>query len=55
MKKAIIAVLVVFLGFWLFQDPHGLAHATKSAGGNGWDGASSFMSKTIDFVQDLTN
>jgi len=55
MKKAILAVLVVFLGFWLFQDPHGLANTAKAAGGTGWDGATAFMSKTISFVQDLTN
>jgi hypothetical protein len=55
MKKAILAVLVVFLGFWLYQDPHGLADTAKTAGGHGWDGASQFMSKTISFVQDLTS
>ena len=55
MKKLILGVLVLFVGFWLFQDPHGLADTAKSAGSNGWDGASAFMTKTISFVQDLTN
>jgi len=54
MKKAILAVLVVFLGFWLFTDPHGLAVTAKSAGGHGWAGASAFMEHVISFVQDVT-
>jgi hypothetical protein len=53
MKKAILAVLVVFLGFWLFSDPHGLATTAKTAGGHGWDGVSAFMQQVISFIQDL--
>ena len=37
MKKAILAVVVVFLGFWMFTDPSGLADAAQSAGGQTWD------------------
>ena len=25
MNKGVLAVLVVFFGFWMFTDPHGLA------------------------------
>jgi hypothetical protein len=53
MKKAILAVLVVFLGFWLFTDPHSLATTAKTASGHGWAGASSFMEAVINFIQDL--
>lgn len=53
MNKAILAVLVVFLGFWLYQDPHGLAATAKTAGGHGWDGASAFMTAVINFIKDL--
>lgn len=28
MKKALVAVLVVFVLFWMFTDPRGLAEAT---------------------------
>jgi hypothetical protein len=31
LKKALPVLIVLFLGFWLFTDPHGLAHATKSS------------------------
>lgn len=53
MKKAILAVLVVFLGFWLFNDPHSLATTAKTAGGHGVDGASAFMTAVINFIKDL--
>jgi len=53
MKKAILAVLVVFLGFWLFKDPHGLAVTAQTAGGHGWNGASDFMTAVIQFIKDF--
>jgi len=52
-KKVIGLVLVVFLGFWLFTDPHGLATTAKTAGGAGWDGLSQLFTKVIDFIGDL--
>ena len=30
-KKLLLVVVVVFLGFWLVTDPHGLAHATRGS------------------------
>ena len=35
-KKLIAVVVVVFLGFWMLQDPNGLADTAKSAGSEGW-------------------
>ena len=37
-QKALLAVVVVFLGFWMFTDPHGLAQATHGAAGQTWSG-----------------
>ena len=34
-KKVLLILLVVFLGFWMFQDPHGFAVSAKAAGGGG--------------------
>ena len=53
MKKVLGVVLVVFLGFWLFTDPHGLATTAKDVGGAGWDGLSQLFSRVIDFIGDL--
>jgi hypothetical protein len=35
-KKALLALLVVFLGFWMFTDPSGLAVAAKEGGSSAW-------------------
>ena len=37
MKKLVIAVVVIFLGFWMFTDPNGLADSAQSAGGQTWE------------------
>ena len=53
MKKVVIAVLVVFLGFWLFTDPNGLAATSKSAGSGAWTATESMFRAVIDFVSAL--
>lgn len=50
MKLAIVGVVVVFLGFWLLQDPSGLADLSKTLGTEGWDLTSEFFTAVIDFV-----
>ncbi len=52
-KKLIGVVVVVFLGFWMFTDPAGLASTAKSAGGGGWDLATDFFTGVIDFLDAL--
>jgi len=49
MKKAIIAVLVVFVGFWMLTDPSGLASSTQSAGGQAWQWTEQLFAGAIDF------
>lgn len=49
-KKLFGLVVVVFLGFWMFTDPTGLAETAKSAGSNGWDLATQAFSGLIDFI-----
>ena len=53
MKKVVIAVLVVFLGFWLFTDPNGLAATSKSAGSGAWTATESILRAVIDLVSAL--
>jgi hypothetical protein len=36
-KKALLVVVVVFLGFWMFTDPGGLASAAKAGGAQAWE------------------
>lgn len=49
MKKAILVVVVVFLGFWMLTDPNGLADSAQSGGGNLWDLTERLFSGVIDF------
>jgi hypothetical protein len=53
MKKVVIAVLVAFLGFWLFTDPTGLADTSKTAGSGAWSAAESMFRAVIDFLRAL--
>jgi hypothetical protein len=53
MKKAILVVVVVFLGFWLLSDPRGMADSVQSGGGNVWDVTEDLFSGLIDFFRAL--
>lgn len=49
-KKAVLALLVVFLGFWMFTDPRGLADAAGAAGSGGWSLLTQVFDALIRFV-----
>jgi len=53
MKKAIMALVVAFLGFWLWTDPHGLAMTARSVGGGGAAGAHTLFTHVLTFVKDM--
>lgn len=53
-KKLILGVIVVFLGFWMFTDPSGLAQAAREGIGQVWDLATELFSAVIDFIGALT-
>lgn len=53
MNKAVVVVLVVFLGFWMVTDPGGLADVARSAGSGGWDLTQDFFSSIITFLGEL--
>jgi hypothetical protein len=52
-KKLLLALVVLFLGFWLFTDPHGLAHATTSSAGQTWDMSEQMFRSVITFLRAL--
>src|SRR3546814_2753400 len=43
----------LFLGFWMFTDPSGLADTATSAGAGGWDLTTQLFSQLIDFIGEL--
>ncbi len=48
-KKLALIVVVVFLGFWMFTDPDGLADAAKSSAEQVWVLARQLFTAVIDF------
>ena len=53
MNKAIIVLLVVFVGFWMVTDPHGLAQSAHKAGSHGADLTQDLFQSVITFLRDL--
>ncbi len=37
LKKSVILLLILFLGFWLVQDPSGFAESAKQTGSTLWE------------------
>lgn len=52
-KKAILALVIVFVGFWMFTDPNGLAEAAKAGGDKTWQLTQELFTAIIDFVDAL--
>ena len=52
-KKGVLAVVVLFLGFYMFQDPSGLADLAGDAASNGWSLTTQFFEATIRFINEL--
>jgi hypothetical protein len=52
-KKIVLVVLVLFLGFWMFNDPRGLADMAGSGGSSLWDMTTQLFEATIRFVNEL--
>ncbi len=53
-KKVFLIVVVVFVGFWMFTDPNGLAEAARAGVGQVWSLATQLFSAVIDFIAALT-
>ena len=52
-KKLLLVLVVLFLGFWLFTDPHGLARATSSSAGQTWGMSQQMFESLITFFHAL--
>lgn len=52
-KKLLLAVVAVFLGWWMFTDPKGLADAATTCAGTLWVLATQLFRALINFVSVL--
>jgi len=55
LKKGVGLLFILFLGFWLVQDPNGLANSAQNAGSTVWDVLSTLFSSLREFFQSITS
>lgn len=52
-KKGVFVVIVLFIGFYMFKDPSGLASLASNGAGEGWALTTQFFEATIRFLNEL--
>lgn len=55
LKKGVVLVVVVFVGFYLFTDPQGLAQVSKNLGTALWHGLTQLFGAIIRFLNAVTH
>ena len=50
LKKGMVLLVVVFIGYYMFSDPNGLAQTTKDGGAALWKALTSLFGALIDFI-----
>lgn len=50
LKKGMVLLVVVFVGFYMFTDPNGLAQTAKDGAAALWQALSSLFGALIDFI-----
>ncbi|QIX27403.1 hypothetical protein ncot_12915 [Nocardioides sp. JQ2195] len=52
-KKGVLAVVILFVGFYMFKDPSGLAELASAGAGEGWSLTTQLFDATIRFLNEL--
>ena len=55
LKKGVGLLVILFLGFWLVQDPNGMANSVQEAGSTVWDVVSTLFTSLREFFQSITS
>ena len=53
LKKGAGLLVILFIGFWLVQDPNGLANSLQNAGSTVWDVLSTLFSSLREFFSSM--
>jgi hypothetical protein len=53
LKRGVALLVVVFIGFYMFTDPSGLAQITKDGTGALWEALTTLFGALIDFIDSL--
>jgi hypothetical protein len=55
LKKGVILLVILFLGFWLVQDPNGFAESAKQTGTTLWELLVQLFESVISFFTSITS
>jgi hypothetical protein len=55
LKKGVVLLVVLFLGFWLVQDPNGFAVSAKQTGTAIWDLLVQLFDGIISFFKSISS
>jgi hypothetical protein len=54
LKKSVVLLVILFLGFWLVQDPNGFAASAKETGTAIWDLLVKLFDGIISFFKSIS-
>ena len=54
LKKGVVLLVILFLGFWLVQDPNGFADSAKTTLGTIWDLLIQLFDSIISFIKSIS-
>ncbi len=55
LKKGVVLLVILFLGFWLVQDPNGFAQSAKDTIGTIWDLLIQIFDAIISFIKSVSS
>ena len=55
LKKGAGLLVILFIGFWLVQDPNGLANSAQEAGSAIWNVLSTLFTSLREFFNSITS
>ena len=55
LKKGVVLLVVLFLGFWLVQDPNGFAESAKTTGAALWSLLVQLFDGIISFFKSISS
>jgi hypothetical protein len=55
LKKGVVLLVILFLGFWLVQDPNGFAESAKQTGTAIWDLLTKLFESVISFFKSISS
>jgi hypothetical protein len=55
LKKGVGLLVILFLGFWLVQDPNGFADSAQNAVGSIWELLEKLFDAVISFVSSVSS